>query len=318
MVGKSIKKILLVIPIMLVVSFILFYLLDVMPGDAATSAASAEMTAEEIIEYRKSLGLDRPTIVRYGEWLWNALHGDFGASLLNGRPVVTKIANCMPATIELSILSIVLAVVLAVPLGVLASVRRNSVLDNCISVLSMAGVAAPSFLVGIFLVLLFSNTLKWLPASGYVPFAEDPIKNLKLMIMPTIAVGIPFTATLVRQTRSAMLEVLCQDFIQTATAKGVSKAKVIWKHALRNALIPVVTVAGMQLGRLFAGAVICESIFVIPGLGKELVNSIYSRDYPVTMGLIICVALIIVVINTVIDITYGIIDPRISRSKGGK
>ena len=136
--------------------------------------------------------------------------------------------------------------------------------------------------------------------------------------MPTIAVGIPFTATLVRQTRSAMLEVLCQDFIQTATAKGVSKAKVIWKHALRNALIPVVTVAGMQLGRLFAGAVICESIFVIPGLGKELVNSIYSRDYPVTMGLIICVALIIVVINTVIDITYGIIDPRISRSKGGK
>ena len=178
----------------------------------------------------------------------------------------------------------------------------------------MSGVAIPSFLLGTLLIMLFSLVLKWIPASGFIPFKDAPLKNLQLMIMPTISVGIPFAATLMRQTRSSMLEVLSQDYVITATSKGLPKRKVVWKHALRNALIPVVTVAGMQLGRLFTGAVICETIFVLPGLGKELVDSIFSRDYPVTMGLIVCVAFIVVMINTIIDIVYVFIDPRIARS----
>ena len=217
---------------------------------------------------------------------------------------------------ELTFLAMIIAVVVALPIGVITAVKRNSPLDTGMSLVSMVGVAMPPFWLGMLLVMLFSITLHWLPASGYKAFGDDPVGNLKRMILPAVTIGISFAATVVRQTRSSMLEVLDEDYILTARAKGLDDGPVIWKHALRNALIPIVTTIAMQTGRLIGGAVVSEEIFSLPGMGSEIVDSILSRDYPVVMGMIMVVAVLVVGINTLMDIVYILIDPRIAR--GGK
>ena len=315
MLGKIIKKLLMMIPIILVVSIILFFLLTALPGDAALANAGEFATDEDIEALRKSMGLDRPYYVLYLEWLGNMLHGDFGNSLITGSPIIDKVVQRFPATMELALFSTLVSILIALPLGIIAAVKRNSMWDSCASVLSVVGISMPNFWLSMLLIMLFSLKWKVLPASGYVRFSEAPLESLKLMLMPALAIGASFAASVMRQTRNALLEVLDQDYMMTAKAKGLPGRVMLLKHALRNALIPVVTVIAMQTGKLFGGAVVAETIFLIPGLGSEIVNSIMSRDFPVTMAMIMIVAVIIILINTFIDIVYGFIDPRVGRSK---
>ena len=315
--GKSIlKKIVLTIPILLMVSVILFFLMNILPGDAAAGLTTADQSAEYLEQLRARLQLDRPPVERYLNWITGVLHGDFGHSLITGQAVSEKIAQRLPVTIELTLLAMIIAVVIALPMGIVTSVKRNSPADTAISVLAMFGVGMPPFWLGMLLVLLFSITFRILPASGYVAFLNDPLQNLRRMILPAFTIGFSFAATVTRQTRSSMLEVLDEDYILTASAKGLGEGKVIWKHALRNALIPIVTTIAMQTGRLIGGAVVSEAIFALPGMGNAIIESILSRDYPVVMGMILVVAAIVVLINTLMDVVYILIDPRIAR--GGK
>jgi peptide/nickel transport system permease protein len=315
MVGKIIKKLLMMIPIILVVSIILFCLLKALPGDAALMRGGETMSQEDIAILRDSMGLNDPLYVQYFRWLGGMLKGDFGVSFMTGSSITDKIAQRLPATMELALMATFFAILIGLPLGIISAVYRNSPLDYTTSVFSVAGISIPGFWLSMLLIMLFSLKLGWLPASGYVPFFEDPLKSMKLMIMPAIGIGASLAGTITRQTRNAVLEVLDQDYMMTAKAKGLPGHVMIWKHALRNALIPVVTVVAMQIGKLFGGAVISETLFLIPGLGSEIVNSILARDYPVTMGMIMVVAVIIIFINTFIDIIYGFIDPRVGRSK---
>lgn len=315
MVGKIIKKLLMMIPIILVVSIILFCLLKALPGDAALMRGGETMSREDIAILRDSMGLNDPLYVQYFRWLGGMLKGDFGVSFMTGSSITDKIAQRLPATMELALMATFFAILIGLPLGIISAVYRNSPLDYTTSVFSVAGISIPGFWLSMLLIMLLSLKLGWLPSSGYVPFFEDPLKSMKLMIMPAIGIGASLAGTITRQTRNAVLEVLDQDYMMTAKAKGLPGHVMIWKHALRNALIPVVTVVAMQIGKLFGGAVISETLFLIPGLGSEIVNSILARDYPVTMGMIMVVAVIIIFINTFIDIIYGFIDPRVGRSK---
>lgn len=289
--------------------------MNILPGDAAAGIAGENMSPEQLEQLREDMGLNRPPHIRYLDWIGRVLRGDFGKSLLTKQPISEKLALRFPVTLELTLIAMIIAIIVALPSGIASSVKRNSPLDMIASVFSMLGVAIPPFWLGMLLILLFAITLGWIPASGYVPFFENPSENLIRMIMPAVAIGVTFAAEVMRQTRSSMLEVLDQDYIVTAKSKGLSGRIVIWKHALRNALIPVITVIAMQVGRLFGGAVIAETVFAIPGMGSEIVRGIVSRDYPVVMSFILIIAAIVVAINTFVDVIYIIIDPRISHGK---
>ena len=320
MLFSILKKILTAIPVLLVVSIVLFLLLNVMPGDAADSMSTMDATAEEVEALRESLGLNDPMYIQYLRWLKNVLKGDFGISFLNGASVTEKIVTRLPVTLELTLLAMLIAVAIALPMGVLSATHRNSTIDAIASFISMMGVAVPHFWLAMMLIIIFSVNLHWLPASGFTPISQGLGKNLIKMIMPAFSVGLGFAATVMRQTRSNMIDVLGTDYISTAKAKGMSKSVVVWKHGVRNTLIPVITVIGMQTGRLFGGAIVVETLFGLPGIGTAIVQSIFSRDYQMTMGCVMMVAVIIILINTIVDILYVIIDPRVrtTRKSGAK
>lgn len=320
MLFSILKKILTAIPVLLVVSIVLFLLLNVMPGDAADSMSTMDATAEEVEALRESLGLNDPMYIQYLRWLKNVLKGDFGISFLNGASVTEKIVTRLPVTLELTLLAMLIAVAIALPMGVLSATHRNSAIDAIASFISMIGVAVPHFWLAMMLIIIFSVNLHWLPASGFTPISQGLGKNLIKMIMPAFSVGLGFAATVMRQTRSNMIDVLGTDYISTAKAKGMSKSVVVWKHGVRNALIPVITVIGMQTGRLFGGAIVVETLFGLPGIGTAIVQSIFSRDYQMTMGCVMMVAVIIILINTIVDILYVVIDPRVrtTRKSGAK
>ena len=320
MLFSILNKILTAIPVLLVVSIVLFLLLNVMPGDAADSMSTMDATAEEVEALRESLGLNDPMYIQYLRWLKNVLKGDFGISFLNGASVTEKIVTRLPVTLELTLLAMLIAVAIALPMGVLSATHRNSAIDAIASFISMIGVAVPHFWLAMMLIIIFSVNLHWLPASGFTPISQGLGKNLIKMIMPAFSVGLGFAATVMRQTRSNMIDVLGTDYISTAKAKGMSKSVVVWKHGVRNALIPVITVIGMQTGRLFGGAIVVETLFGLPGIGTAIVQSIFSRDYQMTMGCVMMVAVIIILINTIVDILYVIIDPRVrtTRKSGAK
>ena len=315
MLFSILKKILTAIPVLLVVSIVLFLLLNVMPGDAADSMSTMDATAEEVEALRESLGLNDPMYIQYLRWLRNVLKGDFGISFLNGASVTEKIVTRLPVTLELTLLAMLIAVAIALPMGVLSATHRNSAIDAIASFISMIGVAVPHFWLAMMLIIIFSVNLHWLPASGFTPISQGLGKNLIKMIMPAFSVGLGFAATVMRQTRSNMIDVLGTDYISTAKAKGMSKSVVVWKHGVRNALIPVITVIGMQTGRLFGGAIVVETLFGLPGIGTAIVQSIFSRDYQMTMGCVMMVAVIIILINTIVDILYVIIDPRVRTTR---
>lgn len=306
------KKILSLIPLLFAISIILFLLISMLPGDAALTIVGEGSDLSSVEAARERLGLDRPIYIQYFTWLKKILSGNLGNSYISNQPVAEKLLERLPVTFELAIIALVIATLIAIPVGVFSAVRRNSLMDNVISVFSMLGIAIPPFWLGMLLILLFSVTLNWLPASGYVPFFQNPMQNLKSMIMPAFCIGVSYAASLTRQTRSAMLDVLDMDYINTARVKGLKRRIVIWKHALRNALIPVITVFAMQLGRLIGGTVVVETVFVLPGIGKSIVDGITMRDYPVVMGFVLAVAVFIVVINTIVDILYIFLDPRVS------
>ncbi len=297
------RRLLGLIPILLGVTLVVFLILQAVPGDPAEMAAGPNATREDIENVRKILGLDQPPQVQYVNFIWNASHGDFGISLRSRRPVIDELGERYPYTVLLALAATLVSLVVAIPAGIISAVKRNSVWDNLSMVTALLGVSLPSFWIGLMLMLVFGLQLGWFPTSG----AETP----QHIVLPAITLGLASAAMIARQTRSAMLDVLGQEYVRTARAKGLRERVVVVRHALRNALIPVVTVVGLQIGSLLAGAVIVEMVFAWPGIGRLLVQAIGYRDFPVIQACILLLALTFALINLCVDVMYGYLDPRI-------
>ena len=311
-----IKRLLLFIPTMILISIVVFVIMRLIPGDPAIQLLSgalgdAEFSQEDLDALRAKLGTDRHIVVQYGDWIWDMLRLDFGTSLLQSTPISDDLKDRFPITIELAILALIMASVVAVPLGVFSAVNQDKIGDYIARVIAIAGVAMPTFWTGILLIFFLVLVFDWLPPLGYVDIWEDPLKNLQQLVFPAIALGFFNMAFIARLTRSAMLEVFREDYIRTARAKGLSEKWVIARHALRNALLPVVTVSGWQFGFLISGSVIIESMFNVPGVGKFMLDSITQRDYTQTQAAVMVVTFLVVALNLVTDLIYGWLDPRI-------
>jgi peptide/nickel transport system permease protein len=301
---------------LVLISLVVFAGVRMLPGDPARVLAGTEADEAGLEEVREKYGLNDSIVVQYFRWAGLAVRGDLGESIRTRQPVAATVAAKLPITIELACLSVLVAVAIALPAGVLAAVRRNSVWDLLASGASLCGLSVPNFWLGIMLILLVSVRLGWLPASGFVPLAEDPLGNLTRMLMPALVLGTGLAAVLMRQTRNSMIEVLGADYIRTARSKGLAQKAVVVRHALRNSLIPVVTILGLQMGALMSGAVVTEQIFVIPGFGRLIVEAVFTRDYPVVQGVVLITASAYVLINLLVDVSYSVLNPRI-RIRGG-
>ncbi len=294
---------------------LVFFMLRLIPGDPVVQMLGVEYTPEAADALRRKLGLDQPVHVQYVRWLGNVLTGDLGGSIASGETVSGAIATGLPKTLSLAGLSFLIAVVIAIPAGIVAALRRNSALDYAGSVIAFIGVSMPSFWFGIILILIFAVRLRWLPAVGYSELSEDGfVEWFKRLILPSVAIGAGYSAILMRFVRAGLLEVLASDYVRTARAKGARERTVVVRHALRNSLIPVVTVAGIQLALLLSGAVVTETVFSIRGIGRILVGAINDRDYPIVQGVILLIAVIFVLANLVVDVLYTFLDPRIRYS----
>jgi len=305
------RRLLLTIPVLFLVSLIVFTLIAMIPGDPALVFIGGEAGKEAVEALRHQMGLDRPLAVRYLIWLGQVLHGNLGKSVRDGRPVLDVLLLKLPVTFELAVVALTVAWSIAIPAGVLAAWKRRSVVDYTATTVALAGISIPNFWLGIMLIYLLAVNLRWLPPSGYIEPWIDLGRNIRLMIMPATVLGTALAALVMRLLRSSMLEVMGTEFIRTAHAKGLSDRLVLLKHALKNALIPVATVMGLQLGGLLGGAVITETIFAVPGIGRLAVESIYTRDYPMIQGVVLFSAVAIVFVNFTVDILYSVIDPRI-------
>lgn len=312
MVPFVIKRVLTAVPTLLIVTLMVFAIQRALPGDPARILAGEQQDPEVIAYIRAKYHLDDPVPVQYVAWLAQVVRGDLGTSIRTNQSVLALIASKLPVTVELALLSMLVAVVIAIPAGVVSATKKGTVFDYGGTVAALSGLSIPNFWLGIMLILLISVQLKWLPASGYVPLGEGVGENLKRMIMPAFVLGTGLAAVLMRQMRSAMLDVMRQDFVRTARAKGQRPSLVIVRHAMRNALIPVTTLLGLQLGALLSGAVLTEQVFTLPGFGKLVVDAIYNRDYAVVQGVVMVTATAYIVINLLVDIAYAVIDPRIS------
>lgn len=297
--------------VLLVVSFVTFFIIHLTPGDPAHVMLGSEATAEQVEALRERMGLNRPLPVQYVEWLGDVLRGDLGESIFMEGTMLEIIAERVVPTIELTLCALTVSVLIAIPTGILAARKRGRVADTGMMIFSMLGVSVPNFLLGLFLVLAFAVSLKWLPASGYKELADGVGKHFRYLLLPSISLGLMHAALLSRMTRSSILEVLNKDYIKMAKAKGVRANSLMYKHALRNALIPIITVIAQSFVSLMAGALVTETIFNIPGLGKLIMDSIMRRDYEVVQALILLIATLNVVVMFVLDIIYGVIDPRI-------
>jgi peptide/nickel transport system permease protein len=296
---------------LVVISLVVFTGVRMIPGDPARVMAGTEADEAGLADIREKYGLNDPIPVQYLRWMRLALAGDLGESIRTREPVVRTVARKLPITLELAGFSLLIALGIAIPVGVLSAVRRNSVWDFLANGASLCGLSIPSFWLGIMLILFFSVRLGLLPASGFVPFWEDPVANLKRMIMPAFVLGTALTAVLMRQTRNSMIEILSADYIRTAYSKGLAGRVVVFRHAIRNGLIPVVTILGLQAGALMGGAVVTEQIFVVPGFGRLIVEAVFTRDYPLVQGVVLITASSYVLINLLVDVSYTILDPRI-------
>lgn len=311
MIKMLFKRTLASIPVLLVVTLVVFLLLQVSSGDPAIVLAGDFATPEQIESIRNRLGLDKPIWQQYLIWLWQILQGDLGTSIFSRLPVTELFYQRLEPTIALTLSSILLTVAVAVPLGVVAAWRSGTLLDNTIMLFSVLGFSLPVFVVGYLLVYVFSVKLSWLPSQGYISPFDDPSGFLASMVLPTITLSIVFMALIARVTRASMLDVLSEDYIETARAKGASERRLLLNHALRNASVPILTVVGIALAALVSGVVITETIYNIPGLGSLVVDAILKRDYPVIQGMILIISVAYVAINLVIDLAYALIDPRI-------
>ncbi|MDP9311059.1 MAG: ABC transporter permease [Chloroflexota bacterium] len=310
------RRLVLSIPILLLVSIMVFSLIHLIPGDPVTVILGTEATPEVEAALRRELGLDRPLVVQYLGWLGNVLRGNLGRSLSDRTLVSEQIMQRLPVTIELAFGSFLVGLLIAIPAGLLSATRRGSAVDYSSTMFALGGMSLPSFWLAMMFIILFSVKLQWLPASGYVPFTENPRANLTAMLMPMVATGIRESAVLMRMLRSSMLEVLHSDYVRTAHGKGLTERVVVMRHALRNALVPVITSSGLIVAGLLGGLVITETIFSIPGFGRLIVEAIFERDFVTVQGAILVSALLVVLVNLVVDILLALIDPRIKTGKG--
>lgn len=301
----------MLIPVMLIVGIVVFMLVHLTPGDPAAVILGQNATGEQIQALRERLGLNDPLLVQFFRWFGDAIRLDFGDSLFLAMPVTEALAQRAQPTALLTTYALVIEILIGVPAGVIAAVKRNSIVDRGLMLMSISGAAIPTFFLGIVLILIFAVRLSWLPSGGYTPIAEDPVEHFKGMILPSFTLGFASAGLLARLVRSSMLDVLREDYVRTAMAKGLQYRKVVSRHALRNALIPAITVIGYSLGGLLGGAVVTETVFTIPGMGRLVVQSIARRDYPLIQGAIMIIAAIYVIVNLIVDIMYVYIDPRI-------
>ncbi len=308
-----INRVLLMIPILLGVSVVTFIIVRSIPGDPVRVLIGMDQRAspEQIENIRRAYGLDQSLPVQYLRWMGHVLQGDLGSSLRTTRPLTTELALRLPVTAQLTVFAAVLGAIPALVLGVLAALKRNTRFDWMTTAFTMIGISVPNFLLATVLVLVFSFNLRWLPPVGYTPFTEDPIQNLRTMILPAISLAMPFMAIMMRFTRSSVLEVIGQEYVRVARAKGLPQRRVLLRHILPNAGIPILTVAGIQVAALLGGTVIVEQIFGLPGVGRYIYEAIANRDYPVVQGVVLVMAAIFVMVSLVVDILYAVLDPRL-------
>ena len=305
------RRLVMLVPVLIVVGVVVFGLVHLTPGDPAAVILGDRATPEDIARLREQLGLNDPLPVQFVRWFSNVLRLDFGESIFLGEPVTQALLDRVQPTVLLTVYALSIQVIIGIPAGILAAVRHNSPLDRVLTVMAISGSAVPTFFLGILLILIFAVRLRWLPSGGYVPFVEDPAAHLKAMLLPAFALGFSAAGLLARLVRSSMLDVLREDYVRTAFAKGLPEQLVIVRHALRNALIPALTIVGVSIGALLGGAVVTETVFTIPGMGRLVVQSIARRDYPVIQGAIIAIAMTYVLVNLIVDVLYVYIDPRV-------
>jgi len=306
-----IRRFLILIPTFLGITLVVFAAMKLIPGDPIIALLQDSYTEELAAELRVQLGLDRPLPVQYAIWLRDLFSGNWGTSIISRQPVLDEILQRLPITIELLILALFFALVISIPIGIVSAVKRNTMIDYGAMTFAMLGISLPEFFLGALLLIFFSLGLQWLPATGYVPFFEYPVDNLRHLLLPALTLGMTRAALIARLMRNSMLEVIRQDYIDTARAKGLSEFIVINKHALKNALIPTVTVVGLQIGYLIGGAIIVESLFAIPGIGSFGIDGILQRDYPMVQAFSVVAASGFIFTNFVVDVVYTFLDPRI-------
>ena len=311
MIQFILRRLLIAVPVLLLVSLISASLMQLVPGDPAAMIAGSSASDIEVAKIREQLGLNRPFASRLGAWYVALAHGDLGNSILLNRPVTTAIAERVPVTLALAGFALLLTVAIGLPCGIIAAVRANTWIDQAVLTLALIGVSVPNFWLSLMLIVLFGVMLEWLPAGGYVPFADDPVQWMRCLILPAFSLALLQVGLLARITRATMLEVLQQDYVRTARAKGLPAMKVIGKHALKNVMVPVVTVIGISFGLLLSGSVVIETVYSIPGMGRLLANAIFGRDYPLIQGGLLLTAAVLVLLNLVVDVLYAVIDPRI-------
>ena len=317
MIQYIVRRLLLFIPTMILATVMVFALFWVVPGDAAMMILTGEegeggrVNTEDLEQLRKELGLDRPIHVQYGEWVFNLLKGDLGTSIWYRTPVMDELKDRFLVSMELAVMAILMAFVAAVPLGVISAVKQDTKVDYVSRIFVLIGIAMPTFWIGILMVYGLAYLFNWLPPLGYASLWEDPLTNLQQLVFPALALAFHDLAFTARVTRSSMLEVMREDYVRTARSKGLRERTVIGRHTLKNALLPVITVSGYQFGRLLGGVIIIESIFVVPGVGSFLIDSIIHRDFVVLQGVVLLTAAVVLFLNLVIDLFYGVLDPRI-------
>ena len=311
-----VRRIILSIPILFIVSVACFSMINLIPGDPATVILGPEASEQAKEQMRERLGLDKPVLVQYVDWLGGVLRGDLGESLIDGTPVSTLIAQRAPVTLELALGTFAVSLTISVTAGILSAYYRRSWVDYLSTGIALGGISIPHFWLGMMFIIIFAVNLGWLPASGYEPFFQDPVANVTAMILPVLATGLRESAELTRMLRSSLLEELGADYIRTAFAKGLGRRVVVIRHAVRNALIPFVTAGGLQVAGLLGGLVVTEQVFQLPGLGRLVVESILKRDFTTVQGAVLVITLVVVLVNLLVDLLYAVIDPRISLEDG--
>ena len=306
-----VRRLLATIPVLLLVTAGVFTLLHLTPGDPidVMMAESVDATAKAAL--RRELGLDRPIAVQYVSWMARVLRGDLGRSIRNGEPVVENVSRRIRPSLQLALMAMTISLLIAFPVGIVSAVRRNRPVDRVGTTFALFGICMPNFLLALLLIFLFGVTLRWLPISGYTDPLEDFVAGIRSLVLPAVTLGLALAAVVTRTLRSSLLEALAEDYVRTARAKGLSEGRVVRGHVLRNALIPVVTVLGLQLGTLIGGAVITEYVFALPGVGRLVVDAVFARDYPLVQGVVLLIALGFILSNLLVDVLYGLIDPRI-------
>ncbi len=305
------KRLLQLLPTLFFVSVIIFGLQQLLPGDPAQAMAGEEQNPEVLAQIRAQYRLDQPIYVQYVYWVGGVLSGNLGESMRLKEPVLTLVAQKFPVTLQLALMAIVISLGIGVPAGIISAVRKNTKLDYFVNVLALTGISTPNFWLGIMMIFFFSVYLGWLPASGYVSPFEDFWQSIRTTIMPAFVLGNSFAAVLMRHTRSAMLQAMTSDYVRTARAKGLAERVVVLKHAMRNALTPVITLGALELGTLLSGAVLTEQVFSIPGFGKLIVDSVFNRDYAVVQGVTLITATTYILLNLAADIAYVLVNPRL-------